>query len=551
MELLDIQALESLPKTKQINYKKEIVNGNDLESIPIIYLPTPVSEEYYFISYSHKNYKEVYSDLFDLELIGFPFWYDRGIPAGSNWKDIAIKYLEPFDCKGVVFYISEDALLSDAISKEISFTLENEKSFLVIYLGKDTTLTAMIKRLFKEKKITKEKYDFFLDVFSEDVIYLKYQEPAETKKEKILNSLPKQKLLSLQVDEEGNQVSEILDFDVAEPVTENNEKVSYVTLKEIKLYVDGSNNYYLKEIKANDFVDTLSLLHDEKYLDYEDYSSKLKFVKALPSFKDIGLRCIIDRFSFANLKYLESVELPSNIEIGECAFGRTKNLIDVRFVDFGKLDRDIRIGDYAFNGCERLDHFDFSHVSIIGEGAFRNCYSLKSVKLGENYTSKEIPFSAFENCIKLNKVELNNDIEVIGESAFYLAPIESIVLPKNLKEIRSYAFSFTHLASITFNDSLEDIYSHAFFYAGCMNRLELVLPGSLKHIGEGAFSFSSVKKITFKGTYARFMEIAKECVREKQKGDDVTDILELVCEDKKTVVALIDNDEYYVPEFSV
>ena len=552
MELPDIKIFESLPKIKQIKFKKEIVKGNELESIPIIYLPAPVSKEYYFISYSHKNYKEVYSDLLDLELVGFPFWYDRGIPAGSNWKDIAIKYLEPFECKGVVFYISEEALVSDAILKEINFTLESEKSFVVIYLGKDENLTSLIERLYEEKKIDEKRYEFFLEVFPEDIIYLKYKEPAETKKEKIINSLPRQKLLSSQVNELGEQISEITHFDVGKRIREGDDVVRYITPLEAKLEVDGSNDYYVKEIKADDYIDTLSLLHDKKCLseeeckefedEFEEEETKIKFVKTPPARENINIKCAIDRFSFANLKYLESVELPSNIEIGECAFGRTKSLKEVKFVDFGKLKKNITIGDFAFNGCEALENIDLSVVSSIGEGAFRNCYHLKEVKLGKSYQSKEIPFAAFENCTSLTKVTLSDNIEIIGESAFYLTKIKAMVLPKNLKTIRSFAFSFSSIEKVTFNEGLEEINSCAFYLAGMIKKLEFTLPSSLKYIGKGAFTLSSVRKITFKGTYDRFMEIAKECIRTKEKGDDVGNIIELVCEDKKAIVALIDTD---------
>ena len=551
MELPDIKLFENLPKNKQIEFKKNVLKGNELESIPIIYLPDPVSKEYYFISYSHKNYQEVYSDLLDLELLDFPFWYDRGIPAGSNWKDIAIKYMEPFECKGVVFYISEEALLSDAIRKEIDFTLENEKPFAVIYLGKDKTLAELIERLYQEKKIDKEMHDFFRKTFPEEIIYLKYNERAETKKEKIINNLPRQKLLTLQSNEYGEPLSEITSFELSERVQEGDEEVRYARLKKVELYVDGSNDYLVKEIKADDFIDVLSLLHDKELLkkdeeeEFEDEGDEddIKFLKAKPAREDVGIKCVIDRFSFANLRYLESVELPSSIEIGECAFGRTKNLKRIEFVDFGRMKRDISVGDFAFNGCEGLESIELNDISKLGEGAFRGCYGLTSVKFGKNCTFKRLPPFIFENCINLTKVTLSDEIETIGESAFYLTKIKSLTLPKNLKNIESYAFSFAQIGKIIFNDQLEEIGSYAFYFCGINKPLDLVLPSSLQHIGKGAFAFSMVKKITFKGTYERFMEIAKDCIRPKRKGDDVFDVLELICEDKKETVAFVEIEE--------
>ena len=115
LEKINYDELEERPLNEKTQIKIDIINNLDLIKIPVALLPGVHSKEYYFISYSHKDYKTVYPDLFMLENEKLNFWYDRGIPAGSNWKDIATKYIAPFDCKGVIFYISENSLLSNAI----------------------------------------------------------------------------------------------------------------------------------------------------------------------------------------------------------------------------------------------------------------------------------------------------------------------------------------------------------------------------------------------------------------------------------------------------
>ena len=96
MAFLDLRSLEKLPLDKQIIVKKYIINHNELETIPIVCLPDVHTTDYYFVSYSHKDYKEVYNDIFDLEQAGLAIWYDRGIPAGNDWKEVATKYIAPF-----------------------------------------------------------------------------------------------------------------------------------------------------------------------------------------------------------------------------------------------------------------------------------------------------------------------------------------------------------------------------------------------------------------------------------------------------------------------
>ncbi len=551
MKPLDVKEFEKLPFNKQNEIRKEIIKNNELESIPVFYLPNPVSKEYYFISYSHKNYKEVYLDLFELESVGFPFWYDRGIPAGNNWKDVAIKYLEPFDCKGVVFYISEEALVSDAINEEIKFTLENEKPFIVIYLGNDKSLIDLIERLFKEKKINEDRYNFYLETFPEEVIYLKYQEPAATKKEKIINNLPRQKLLSLLKDEEGNYYSNITSFDVEDEVVENDEEVQYIKINAVDLSIDGSNDFYVKEIKESDYIDVLSLLCNEYYIDY-DTEAKIKFSKNM-KVNNVDLKCFIDKFAFANLHYLEKVILPYSVEIEECAFGRAKRLKEVKFVDFGKQERNVVIKDFAFSGCESIESFDFSFVTIINEGAFRNCHNLKAVSLSGKYQSEEIPFSTFSGCVKLEKVSLIDNIQTIGEMAFYCcSSLKSIKMPKELKTIRTNAFaSCSKLTAITFNDKIEVIDEGAFSFVGLTNNITITLPKSLKYIGKSAFIYSKINKITYQGTHKQFMEIAKDCFELAGKNDIDFDQIEVVCEDKTIRVIHIPDQDLYPWEMDV
>ena len=82
------------------------------------------------------------------------------------------------------------------------------------------------------------------------------------------------------------------------------------------------NDFYVKEIKETDFIDVLSLFCSEEYLNYDD-DDKIKVAKNMNQ-KNVEISCFIDRFAFANLRYLEKVALPYNVTIGECAFGRTK-----------------------------------------------------------------------------------------------------------------------------------------------------------------------------------------------------------------------------------
>ena len=53
-------------------------------------MPDPdAGEGYYFISYSHKDYKQVFCAVLSLQNEGLKLWYDRGLETGKSWlKDV-------------------------------------------------------------------------------------------------------------------------------------------------------------------------------------------------------------------------------------------------------------------------------------------------------------------------------------------------------------------------------------------------------------------------------------------------------------------------------
>ena len=75
-------------------------------------MPSAHKENYYFVSYSHKDYKKVMKDILLLEDQGINIWYDSAMHIGENWEDIAEMYISKFQCKGVIFYLSENSILT-------------------------------------------------------------------------------------------------------------------------------------------------------------------------------------------------------------------------------------------------------------------------------------------------------------------------------------------------------------------------------------------------------------------------------------------------------
>lgn len=151
-------------------------------------------ERYIFISYSHKDYKQVYADLAELYAADVPFWYDSGLPAGKNWDDeVRDKMTDP-RCAGVIFYLSENLFLSNSIQIEIHIACGDDEAsqegrpYFCVNLAKDTPFdllrSALTKKPFSDAEDKMQAqlnwFTTLTNAFPEKVTYLNYGIPYHT-----------------------------------------------------------------------------------------------------------------------------------------------------------------------------------------------------------------------------------------------------------------------------------------------------------------------------------------------------------------------------------
>lgn len=162
---------------------------------------------------------------------------------------------------------------------------------------------------------------------------------------------------------------------------------------------------------------------------------------------------------FSNSSNLESIKLPNSITIiGDSAF---LNCINLNSIDLSNTNINIisnscfencnnlrnvllpsivtDIKDYAFKNCESLENINLSNIKTIGVSSFENSGKLNSsaidlnnvILIGESAfkgskiqelkwsaTQTTIPAFCFDNCENLYYLEVNPNINIIGESAF-------------------------------------------------------------------------------------------------------------------------------------
>ena len=167
--------------------------------------------------------------------------------------------------------------------------------------------------------------------------------------------------------------------------------------------------------------------------------------------------------------------------------------------------------DYGYYGDERAPWSQGFYNSASND-------TIEKVIISEGVT--RVGNSAFENCSKLESVELPNTLTEIGTSAFKSAPLISVSIPENVNSIGNGAFAWTSLTEIAFpatvtsvgNEVMQDcknlttvtlsgqtaIGDNAF--KGCTSLTQITLPAGLQTIGANAFDGSGLTEINIPET---------------------------------------------------
>ena len=423
-----------------------IRNCTDYKQMAWDWFPPAHADKYYFVSYSHKDYKEVFADIYALQAQGLHVWYDRELRPGKDWEIEARAHIYDFKCKGVIFYISENSVVSESIHKEIEFVKKSGKSYLSINLpvnGEYLSAAEILRRVQPELGKNSEKYRTLEGTFNDKVTYLKLSEEPSARAQRItsLESLP------------------LLKFRIEEMEKGDNKKK--------KATVIGINDINATVIKEEDFI-----CRDD--------------IGEVVPVKKIGAS------AFANCGFLEDIELPERLkELGSYAFYNCDSLKSVVIPDGVE-----EIGENAFNNCDALESITLpDSITKIGDGAFGGCTKLKRVTVPYN-AANNTPHKSNDGAspegrsllLELMKGELQETIDSIIKDYNYEIVAEH---PGTDLLIGNNAFEgCTSLESITIPQSVKGIGNKgignkAFF--GCNALKSITLPGGEFQMAADAF----------------------------------------------------------------
>ena len=436
-------------------------------------LPEPNNEtDYYFVSYSHLDYKPVLIDIICFIERGLNIWYDKGLEAGKSWIDDVIKKIESFHCKGAVIYLSQNYQNSESCKREYSKLQELNKDVIFI------TLDNSLDHLISEEMTNILQYEDDIDTKVSYIASMQGEELLEFEFEK-MNFIGYRAFLS------GAKDKSITKLDIPSKYG----KYKVVGIKEGAL----SNCINLEEITL-----PKGFLTCGKEAFRNCYS--LKRININPPFKMFGLfrtlmfnRCFSGCLSLTSLDDFHSVNGKKYNLLFKSPFAMNNTGIEQLVID-----KNHTFEGLAVEGLENLKKIIFNDFQVLKRDQYFTSKSLKEVEFAPQCKSKYTSKYMFSNCPNLEKVIFNNNLRYILESAFEDdVKLKEIDLPERLDFIGFRAFANCQsLTSVHFKKYLTSLFSNAF--KECINLKEVRISSKkMKIVDSSMYKFSNDLSIAF------------------------------------------------------
>lgn len=220
---------------------------------------------------------------------------------------------------------------------------------------------------------------------------------------------------------------------------------------------------------------TDNMLTDNGYFDgnlYYRLNETTLTASVVGSKKPVSQITVPDKVKLNNKKYIVKT-------IGEEAFRSTSLTSIVLPAAITSIDKN------AFAQCKNLESINLpENLELIGDWAFYDC-GIKRLQLPNKL--KHIGENAFWGCEKLSgSIEIPSGVTKLSNNVFGFSPIQEVKFHEALTEIGDCAFVKCHLKTLDLPSSLISIGNYAFsdnwFLTG------ITIPESVKFLGTEAFS---------------------------------------------------------------
>lgn len=204
------------------------------------------------------------------------------------------------------------------------------------------------------------------------------------------------------------------------------------------------------------------------------------------------------------------VDLTKINEVGASAFSGCAAVTAVKFADYDSSKPELKLGTRAFAACKSLGEIKIpiKTAANLGANAFEQCVKLVKVGLhndlaylsnglfqGAGASEYNIRFYVIEKGENPSASQLPDNITYVGDNCFTNAWLWDMDLStcSKLTKLNQYSFSVSKILSLKLPESLETIEEQAF---GAATMASIVIPEKCTNIGAGAFNKCSIEEIT-------------------------------------------------------
>lgn len=407
-------------------------------------LPDPDGDDgYFFISYSHRDYKSVLADVIAFQNDGLKIWYDRGLESGKSWLSEVKKKISSYYCKGVIVYLSANYVASNSCMAELMHIAEQNKQCVFILL--DDAANALDEELAQ---------------YVTQYVCLPFLSSKEQKMAAVF-ALPKPQLFEYYI----------------QPSTKVNAFIRTKPFAVVKKTLDK----HLRRVEIPPYTFINGKKYSVRGLGYFAFENcELLEEVSIPN----GWILITEN-AFVNCPSLKKVDLG---------------------IPFGVFGKHLGILQHAFSGCENLREITCANekISIMLHGTFSRNRALKEVNLAKGFCVDTHCFEScttleramlhkkdfldrgyvFSNCVSLKEVVIPHDnvSDSIGERTFYnCKKLKHIDIPPRVKNINQSAFEKCEsLNEISLPKKIEFIDPTSF--AECVNLKEVTVTGDIQQV---------------------------------------------------------------------
>ncbi len=353
------------------------------------------NEPYLFVSYSHRDTKQVYDVLNRLHKEKFRIWYDESCENGNDFRDELRQRIK--NSSGILLFVSHSSMTSAYCGMEIIVAREYDKRLFPIYVDDDNCVPPTFSFLLSNTHHSSIK-DMKKLVSS------------------MVRDLPAETMDRLTINDDG----------VLEKCEDNGTSIEV-----------GKEQKEVRKIQKEAFKERKALKHILLPNSLEEIGAEaFRGCSNLEEMHIPAKTARIGESAFRDCVRMKKLVIDNDcIKIGERAFENCATLTDVTLPD-GLTE----LYGGIFNSCKALETIKLpSKLTIIGENAFSDCIGLKEIEIPATVT--KIDDLVFNGCTSISKIVLPEGLKKIGKSAFKnCKTINNIEIPVTVVSISEAPF---------------------------------------------------------------------------------------------------------------